>query len=705
MHWSIVLTGPRNRSTAPGRHLFSFGIITDTHVNQGEDETNSPFESGRLANRRMRHVIRDLNERDLAFVVHVGDIVHPVPAIPGLYADAARRFFEVFDTLRHPARLTPGNHDVGDKPNDWAPAALINEDHLALWQHHFGDQYASFDHQECHFVIINAQVINSNLEAEKRQRAWLEADLGAHHGRRIFLFSHYPPCLMEADEEETYDNIGEPGRSWLLELARKHRVEALIAGHVHNFWYLRLGPTDCYILPSTAFVRFDYAEMLRASPGAETEFGRNDRPKLGYALCHVHEAGHLVEIVRTWGHTLDADPAPAAPSEPRLAAIHPRQNRRASFGFDMRHNWMEVVEIPPTGGLDEFDRKTVRNDYPLLALWDMAVRPLRVPVRDLVNETHVARMTVLAEHGHLFTLMSFGAPASDLTERLTTHRHLFRTWDVAINPGVIDRDIGTIASAATRSGVPLVLSRLRSIDEQRAEAGKYYHAINQGFLVQDTEEIATIAGRPELDGVLAGVVFRLTLDMPVWETVAAASAAATGLGLMAHVHMRMAGTSPASPVMDDALTVRRIAEAMAAAAAFAHVTVFADTLVDIDRGYFPRSGVLDRLCNPRPGYHMVRHMHAALDIVDDAIVPGAARDVAGGRCLEMTEAGHPLVLVVPHTRSPALAVPWSNHPVLSIDLLTGSVTRLPATGEVRIGSASPHLLMADPDGSRLRRLA
>ena len=699
------MTGSLNRSTAPGRRLFSFGVITDTHVNQGEDETNSPFESGRLANRRMRHVIRELNSHDLAFVVHVGDIVHPVPAIPGLYANAARRFFEVFDALRHPAWLTPGNHDVGDKPNDWAPAARINEDYLALWQHHFGDQFTSFDHQECHFVIINAQVINSHLEAEKRQRAWLEADLRNHHGRRIFLFSHYPPCLMHADEEETYDNIGEPGRSWLLGLARQHRVEALIAGHVHNFWYLRLDTTDCYILPSTAFVRFDYAEMLRAAPGAETEFGRNDRPKLGYAICHVHEDGHMVEIVRTWGNTLDAGPPAETRPEYRLATIHPRQNRRAAFGFDMRHNWMEIVEIPPTGGLDEFDRKTVRNDYPLLALWDMAVRPLRVPVRDLVNEANVARMNVLAEHGHLFTLMSFGAPTGDLMGRLMVHRDLFQTWDVAINPEVIDRDIGAIASAATRAGVPLVLSRLRSIDEQRAEAGKYYHSINQGFLVRDTEEIATIARLPELDGVLTGVVFRLTLDMPVWETVAAASAVATGLGLKAHVHMRMAGTSPASPVMDDALTVRRIAEAMAAAVSFADVTVFADTLVDIDRGYFPRSGVLDRLCNPRPGYHVVRNMHAALDIVGDGISPGATRDVAGGRCLEMREDGNPLVLVVPDDRSQGFAVPWFGRPVLSIDLVGGSVTPCPASPEVRIESANPHLLVADPDGSRLRQLS
>ncbi len=41
-----------------GRRLFSFGVITDTHVNQGEDDCNSPFAVNRLANRRMRHVIR-----------------------------------------------------------------------------------------------------------------------------------------------------------------------------------------------------------------------------------------------------------------------------------------------------------------------------------------------------------------------------------------------------------------------------------------------------------------------------------------------------------------------------------------------------------------------------------------------------------------------------------------------------------------------
>ncbi len=675
---------------APGRHLFSFGIITDTHVNQCEDETNSPFESGRLSNRRMRHVIRELNRRDLAFVVHVGDIVHPVPAIPGLYEEAAARFHEVFGELRHPSYLTPGNHDVGDKPNDWAPAALVHEDHLALWERHFGALFQAFDHGGCHFVVLNAQVINSGMAEEERQRAWLEADLAASDGRRIFIFIHYPPCLMEADEEENYDNIGEPGRSWLLGLMERHGVEALFAGHVHNFWFLRLGGTDCYLLPSTAFVRLDYSEMLRGEPGEETEFGRNDRPKLGYAVCHVHEDCHLLEMARSWGKTADAGSEPAA--GPRLAALHPRQNLHGGFGFDMRHNWMEVVEIPPTGGLDEFDRKVVRNDYALMALWEMAVRRVRVPVRDLMARDNVARMEVLRSHGLSFTLMSFGAPTARQAARLEEHADVFSAWDVAVNRDALDRDLAAVAGHARGTGLPLFLSRLRSIDEQRAEAGKYYHSINQGFLASDEDELFDIAARPPLDGVIAGIVFRLALDMPVWDTVERASLLAGRLGLEARIHMRMAGVNPARSVMDDALVASRLAEAVAAAAAFGNATVFADTFTDFDRGYFPRAGVLDRLCNPRPGFHVVRHMHAALAMAGERIEPAGA---AEARIIRMTADGRPLALVLPHADGSPVSLPWDGGEATLVDLVSGSLTPLAAAAKHRIASpaAAPQLVM------------
>ena len=193
-----------------GPNLFSFGVITDTHINQGEDDCNSPYEANRLANRRMRQVIRELNARDLAFVVNIGDLVHPVPAIPDLYTEAAARFHEGVEDLRHPLYLTPGNHDVGDKPNDWAPAAGVTEEHLALWDEHFGAQYQSFDHEDCHFIIINAQIINSGFTAEAEQRAWLENDLETNKDKRLFLYSHYPPYFSKPDEDPSFSSRARP---------------------------------------------------------------------------------------------------------------------------------------------------------------------------------------------------------------------------------------------------------------------------------------------------------------------------------------------------------------------------------------------------------------------------------------------------------------------------------------------------------------
>ena len=58
----------------------------------------------------------------------------------------------------------------------------------------------------------------------------------------------------------------------------------------------------------------------------------------------------------------------------------PRANAALRIGFDLRQNWAEICEVPPSGGLDEFDRKLVRNDYPLMALIEMGIRDIRIPI-------------------------------------------------------------------------------------------------------------------------------------------------------------------------------------------------------------------------------------------------------------------------------------------------------------------------------------
>ncbi len=612
-----------------GRRLFTYAVITDTHLNQGEEECNSPFEVNKLANARMRHVVRDLNAREVDFVLHLGDLLHPVPHIPHLYEQAAQCFKEQVKDLRHKLYVVPGNHDVGDKPVDWCPAGMVRDEFLALWEEHFGPNHQAFDHGGVRFILLDAQIINSGLAAEAEQKAWVEGELAAAEkaGQRVFLNIHYPPYLTYPDEDEHYDNIGEPGRSWLLGLMEKYRVEALFAGHVHNFWYHRHGATQCWLLPSTAFVRQDYSEMYRAAPPPEFEAGRNDWNKLGYFIVHVHENGHLCDIVRTYGRTVEPGAHVAAVPD-TVTPVHPLQSPVTRFGFDMRQNWLEVIEIPPSGGLDEFDRKRTRNDYALMALMEMGVRRLRIPARDLLDPGHRARLDVLADLGFLFTLFSFDAPNAELAAAVKGAKGLIDIWEVAQNLADLPDAAAAALPVAQAAGIDLYLSKLRSKDEMERGGEKYFHMINHGFTPDEGDQIARAAAIPGVKGI----VFRVAGETPPAEAAAAAVAAASPHGLKVSLHIRMSIGSPGAAQADEPWVAARAAEALAAAHANADAHVYCDTFSDVDRGYFARQGVVDRLYNPRPAFHVLRHLTGALAAAGTgawAVKAGAAT-VTGG---------------------------------------------------------------------------
>jgi len=589
-----------------GKRLFTYAVITDTHLNQGETESNSEFAVNKLSNGRMRYVIHDLNRRDLAFVIHLGDLLHPVPAVPHLYQRAAERFKEQVAELDHPLHVLPGNHDIGDKPIDWGPMPIVQDEFIALWREHFGDNYRAFDHRDCRFILLDSQIINSVLGIEAEQTAWLETELTAatEQGKRIFLNCHYPPFLTYPDEEEHYDNLAEPGRAWLLDLMEHHRVEALFAGHVHNVWYNHYRGTDCYLLPSTAFVRLDYAEIYRVVPTPAMQSGRNDIGKLGYFLVHVHESGHICEWVRTYGEVLGPDRS-VPEAQDRVAAIHPRQNSNTRFGFDMRQNWLEVIEVPPSGALDEFDRKRTRNDYALMALLDMGVRRLRIPLRDLLDPDHRARLDDCARHGILFTLFSSGIPDSRALDAVSNARDLIDIWEISDSFQNLPSVIEAAAPTANAAGISLLVSKFRSIDELVRDGEKCYHTTSHGFTPDEGEQLAQVADWNSVDGV----VFRIPGEMAPWRAAHDVADICRGLGLKASLHIRMTMGSPGSTPPDDDWVANRAAEALVVSTAHSSMHVYLDTFADVDRGYYRRHGVVDRFFNPRTAFHVLRYMN------------------------------------------------------------------------------------------------
>ena len=653
-----------------GKKLFTYAVITDTHLNQGETDSNSEFEVNKLSNGRMRFVVQDLNRRDLSFVIHLGDLLHPVPAVPQLYEQAAERFKEQVAALRHPLHVLPGNHDIGDKPIDWGPMAIVQEKFIALWREHFGANFRAFDHEDCRFILFDSQIINSGLEVEAEQQAWFEAELEAAtaKGQRIFLNCHYPPFLTYPDEEEHYDNLANPGRAWLLGLMERHKVEALFAGHVHNVWYNHHRGTDFYLLPSTAFVRLDYAEIYRAVPTPEMQSGRNDTGKLGYFLVHVYDNRHICEWIRTYGEVSEPERAALEPQN-RVATIHPRQNSNTRFGFDMRQNWLEVIEVPPSGALDEFDRKRTRNDYGLMALLDMGVRRLRIPLRDLLDSEHRARLDDCARQGFLFTLFSFGVPDNRTLEAVSHASHLIDRWEIADSfqrlPGTLD----AVSKTCDAAGISLFVSKFRSANDIVHGSKSFYHTGSHGFIPDEGEQIATVAG---WNGA-AGVIFRIPGEISPWGAARESADLCREHGLQASLHIQMSRGSPGSAPSDDGWVANRVAEALAVSAAYGDMYVYLDTFADVDRGYYRRHGVVDRFFNPRPAFHVLRHMNGVLADGFGARAGGGFAPGQDDASISLIDENKRHYHLVSSDSSPAIETAAESGWL--IDLLTGQRTR------------------------------
>ena len=618
----------KNASIEPdslGEKLFQFALIADTHVNEEERKTTSTYATNALANGRARFVFESIAQLDPqpAFAVHLGDIVHPVPVLPTFEA-AVERFKAIAATARCPLYLIPGNHDVGDKVVEWMPAGTVTADHVEKYRRLFGPDYYAFDEQGCRFLALDAQLINSGLSAEQQQRAWFEDELKSASGRRVFVFIHYPPYVTDRHESGTYDNIDEPGRSWLLGLIETYRPEALFAGHVHNFWYDRIGSCQMYLLPATSFMRHDYTELFRVAPGQE--FGRNDTGKFGYFLVDVYQHGHVAHFVRTGGAMLaEGEKLPRRAA--RLPSVHTRTNACASVGIDLRHPWAEQVEIAATGGVQEFERKIARNDYPTLALWEMGVRKLRVPVQDLLDARVRERMRVLRAIGHEFLVYCYDLPVADVQRLIGESSGLVSGVEVVMPRSRIRAALPMLQRMRSESGVATHVSKLRTHEDAKFDGSKFSHFINHGYIVSERDQVADLFSEAAAGSALDGVVFRVSRNERPLEALQKISAIGEQLNMRPLAYIRLAGESPADAMNDDVDNACRVAEAVFASFVFPRVTPYIDTLMDVDRGYFPRTGFIDRSCNPRLASRVYANLHAALGAVSIGEITCSSQDV------------------------------------------------------------------------------
>ena len=572
-----------------GELLFKIDLVSDTHVNEKEDFSASPFPANQEANPRARYVFDRIRQSDGAFAVHIGDMINPVPELP-TYASAADNFWKLASDLGKPLHLVPGNHDIGDKPVEWMPAGMVDAHNIKLYEKHFGDQFYSFDHAGVHFFVLNTSLINSGDPDEERQKNWLEADLSANEGKRSFFFLHYPIYVSDPTEPCSYDNVDEPGRSWLLDLINKYKPEALFSAHVHNFWYDLIGQTETYVMPSTCFVRQDYSEMYRIH--SDEDFGRDDGAKLGHVTFEIYEQGHIAHFHRTYGSTLAQGSSDKADAP--MPSINTKDCDVTSLYLDMRHAWAEEMVVSPSGGVDEFARKLARNDYPLMALWEMGLRGMRVPIQDFLDPKTRRRMALLVGVGHLFHVHIFGLPDEETLSLLDEHSTLVHRLEIVVSWDKKDSLLPAIEALKARTGIEIYLSRVNRKDTAKHTGGRYNHLISHGFSLGEREELESI-GSDAIDGFL----FTILRDVEPWDAVQALESFGQRTGKRASLYVKATSPSPAKAFQDEDANWQRMKEATLASVAAQNVDVILDTLTDIDRGYFIRTGLVDRRYNPK----------------------------------------------------------------------------------------------------------
>jgi 3',5'-cyclic AMP phosphodiesterase CpdA len=583
-------------SLAPnGPRLFSFVVVADTHINEGDGVSSSPYHTNRLANARARHVFLDIAAMDPPpkFVVHLGDIVHPVPSLP-TFGGAVACFKEIASPVTVPVHLVPGNHDVGDKRVDWMPADQVCESFLKTYRAAFGSDYFAFDEGNLRFVIINSLLLNSGLPDEVRQRQWLETQLLQAQNKRVFLFMHYPPYIYRADERGNYDNVDEPGRSWLLELMRKPQVEAVFAGHVHNFWYDRVGDAELYMLPSTAFLRHDFTEFYRTAPSVE--FGRGDVEKFGYFVVDVFADGHVAYSIRTMGAQADVGTKSIASPVRHLA--HPKTSTFDHIGVELRHPWAESMQISATGGVQEFGRKWARNDYPLLALWEMGARLLKVPDLDLAEPESRERMQLLARLGHRYIVTSLGVPKPAL---LSLDMASCGVVGFEINATLegFERQRGKLREIRRTKGVRVYYSKILTADPSHYDGKHFSHFVKAGFSLDELETHGELIAAAIRAGDIDGVTVRIEADRALVPAALQLMKFSQAKACLVLASLKLSGPTLSIERADDRANVASVAQAMVLSKEPSGICYIYDTFMDVDRGYFPRHAFIDRHFNPR----------------------------------------------------------------------------------------------------------
>lgn len=581
-----------------------FVVITDTHYMIDPGDRPLEFESRRHQTHRSRAALELAHTLDADFVVHLGDLVQEYPET----ADFPRALNEALDQI-DAIGLKPhhcaGNHDVGDKPDPSMPTHPVTPEGLAAYHQKVGKSFYSFDHGDHHVVVVNSQLLNTDLPEAAKQTAWLEHDLADARGR-ILLFLHLPPYLFDRHDAAfgNYDVIEEPARGWLLDLVERHKVELMCAAHVHFAFDDRIAGTDYHILPSPAFTRPGFSHLFTSAP--PPEHGRDDTPKLSFYLYRSGPGFMDRHVIRTSGRTAFG---PGKMVLTRTARSLPA----ARLGVTLTHTPAPIGQVPLA--YPSIVRQTVRNDYPLLTVREMGLSHLRVPIEDVLDEQQNDRLQMLRDTGTRLTGIAVTRDGTLPLERMSVIAGRLDGLELQYGKSV---GIDALHNPDTELEIALC-----PVDPSERVTGKQHLRTRVGFRLTEADSDHPFD--------------RTVVSVAAWE-------AAEDIRPLVESPPRKPVDISLDLLDDDRLNAERVAVAALLTACLPGGRLFCQPYQDLDRTMDVSNGFLDTLCNPRPVVNVFRLLNTILFSADDdwhlvSHAPLTIRSSDRELCLGRSESG------------------------------------------------------------------
>ena len=537
-----------------------------------------------------------------------------------------------------------------------------------------------FDRDNCHFIVLNSQILNSKISEADNQWEWLESDLEKHKNQRLFLFFHLPIYLWDKNEPGLghYDNISPPDRDRLLALIEKYGIELLFSAHVHYPFYDKIGKTRYFIAPSASFTRPGFGHLYASAPPPEQ--GRDDTGKLGFYLLRIHADHTDIHFIRTKGET-------KRPARDRLVTCT-SATLSSPIGLTLRHPITPIAELPIA--YPSVIRQKVRNDQHLLACRELGAKFVRFPWRDLYDPFQRTRLEMLCSEG-ITPIATFLEPRiASLPEHIKANLDLIQHWEIQISDPaqLFDEACETLNQCAELAE----LSLCPIIPNERVP-GKQHLRIRMGYHLDELDGLNATLQNTDIH--LQRVICRVPPHESPWTYI-------QSLSERKYSNIDHIDISLELDAQNDSTNARRIAEATYAIVRQPGARLFVDPLTDFDRTMDVTHGLLDTLCNPRTPFHTLRCLNTILNSPVHATTFTDPREQIqdNNRILYLNNTYHKLALVLPARDIfdlNALDFSLDTSPVHIYHLCTGETETVSRNAQIEIRDGSPILVIGQPD--------